>query len=111
MKSLGYFWGSVIPYDIYMALIGACGAAMNSAFVFRYAAVTGRVEWFTKKKTWILVIVFHVLLPAPSLITHGIAQKMEGTPELIMEYIGKVSFKMYLKVLEIPILLIPFPNP
>lgn len=91
MKDWGYVWGSVIPYDLYMSLIAFCGAAMNCAFIYRYAAITNNVDWFDKKRTWIFVGLFHVLLAVPPILAHIVAFRMEGTENLIMEYIEKVS--------------------
>lgn len=91
MKNLGYIWGSVIPYDIYMSLIAFCGAAMNCAFVYRYAAVANKIEWFDKWKNWVIIVMFHVFLGLPAIVTHIIAVEMEGTEELILEYIKEAS--------------------
>ena len=91
MKDWGHIWGSLISFDIYMFLIGMCGAAMNCAFVFRYAAVTNKVTWFDKKTIWAVMGLFHVFLALPAIFTHELAFWLQGTEDLILEYIERVS--------------------
>jgi hypothetical protein len=91
MKDWGLIWGSVISFNIYMFLIGICGASMICAFAYRYAAVTSNDDWFYKKKTWVVMGLFHMLLSSPSILTHLMAYWMVETEELMMEYIESVS--------------------
>ena len=91
MKDWGYIWGMIIPFEIYMFLIGICGASMICAFAYRYAAVTSKDDWFYKKKIWVVMGLFHMLLSSPSILTHGISVWMGWAEELMLEYIESVS--------------------
>ena len=91
MKDWGYIWGMIIPFEIYMFLIGICGASMICAFAYRYAALTSKDDRFYKKKIWVVMGLFHMLLSSPSILTHLMAYWMVGAEEKMMEYIEIVS--------------------
>jgi hypothetical protein len=91
MKQWGYIWGIIIPFEIYMFLIGVCGASLICAFAYRYAAVTSKDGWFYKKKIWVVMELFHLLLSSPSILTQMMSILVAGTEELMMEYIESVS--------------------
>jgi hypothetical protein len=85
------FLGNHIPFEIYMFLIGICGASMICAFTYRYAAVTSNDHWFCKKKIWVMLGLFHMLLASPSILTYEFTVWIAWTKELMMEYIESVS--------------------
>jgi hypothetical protein len=91
MKDWGYIWGSIIPFGIYMLLIGICGASMICAFAYRYAAVTSKDHWFYKKKIWFMMGLLHMLLSSPSILAQQMIILMGWTEELMVEYIESVS--------------------
>src|SRR5689334_11837129 len=42
-KTLGWFWGDVLQYDLWMFYVGLCSSSLFIAFVYRYMVVADRL--------------------------------------------------------------------
>jgi hypothetical protein len=88
LKPLGIFAGNAAPYDVLMFLIGYCGGALFAAFIYRYAASTEKCVWFSRRKTWYIIICAHVFVALPCIVTKWCAY---SPLEAITPYIQVVN--------------------
>ena len=67
-RPYGWAIGNSLQLNIYMMLIGFCGASIISAFIYRFAAATNNLDWFKRRKTWVIMLSLHLFLGLPSVV-------------------------------------------
>ena len=67
-KPYGWAIGNCLPLSIFMMLIGCCGASIISAFIYRFAAATDNLDWFKRRKIWVIMLSLHLFLAWPSIV-------------------------------------------
>ena len=67
-RPFGWAIGNSLQLNIFIMLIAFCGASIISAFIYRFAAATYNLDWFQKRKIWVLMLSLHLFLGLPSVV-------------------------------------------